>query len=194
VAAPIATPSVVATPSAPPSAPPVRRNPVVRPTPVNLAEPPQAEAGVARVRILVQGPKNATVRIDGVETAWFGELKELTPGKHVFEFIPPDDQCCVSEQRIERMLVASDGPDDFEFIRGRIDYRPATLHLTGPAGGTASCDVLGAFPVPTVQEIPVPDGPIRVTCHLFPPEGSADQPKQFDVTLNPGRTSMPLGQ
>lgn len=174
--------------------PPVRRAPASRPSPTPSQEVPEFQSGIARVRILVQGPKNATVRIDGVETAWFGELKELSPGKHLFEFLPPDDRCCVSEQRLERVLAPSDGPDDFEIIRGQIDYRPATLQLTQPAGGTASCGVLGQFPVPSVQEIPMPDGPIKVSCLLFPPAESPDPPKQFDVTLNPGRTSMPLGQ
>ncbi|HLV65414.1 MAG TPA: protein kinase [Polyangiaceae bacterium] len=153
-------------------------------------EPPP----LARVRILVDGPQNALVRIDGAEISWFGKIQELSAGMHTFEFIPPDDRCCEKGQTLRIDVRPSEGPNDVQTVRGRIEFRPAILDLRGPAGSTASCGPLGAFPVPGQQAITMTTPLLRVSCQLLPPPGSSEPPKEFDVTLKPGRLSTNLGQ
>ena len=94
--------------------------------------------------------------------------------------------------RIE--VQPSSGPGDVQTVRGRIEFRPAILDLRGPAGSSASCGPLGVFPVPSQQQIPISSPSVRVSCQLLPAPGSAEQPKEFDVTLKPGRLSTNLGQ
>jgi hypothetical protein len=46
------------------------------------------------VRIAVDGPQNATVRVDGADLRdWFG-TQNIAVGSRVFEFIPPNSECC----------------------------------------------------------------------------------------------------
>lgn len=189
-------PEVVSPASTAPAAPKTRLEPA--PKPVRVVAPPvpqvaEEEVGVARLRVVVLGPQNAKVRIDGVETPWFGKVHETTPGTHVFEFIAPDERCCISGGPDQRILPASEGPDDVTIIQGRIEWRPAILELSGPPGATVSCGVYGQFEVPSVNNVQLPDGPKRTRCQFFPPEGT-EPPKPFDVTLNPGETSAPLRQ
>jgi serine/threonine-protein kinase len=175
-----------------PEQPTFRPEVPVEPKPVD--KPPSAADGTGRVRILVDGPQSAIVRIDGTDTSWFGKIQELPAGGHTFEFIPPDDRCCVGSQTLRIEVQASSGPGDVQTVRGRIEFRPAILDLRGPAGSTASCGPLGAFPVPSQQQIPMSSPSVRVSCQLLPAPGSAEQPKEFDVTLRPGRLSTNLGQ
>ncbi|MEI9954536.1 MAG: hypothetical protein WDO74_37605 [Pseudomonadota bacterium] len=68
------------------SAPEVTRRPgrsATRPT------PSAAAPELATVRVLVDGPKNATVKVDGQEIVWFGPPHELSVGPHTFQFVPP---------------------------------------------------------------------------------------------------------
>jgi len=163
-----------------------------RPVPKPSAEP-EASLEPVRVRILVDGPQNAVVRIDGAESAWFGKVHELPAGEHSFEFVPPDEQCCERGQTL-RLRLAPSSSGEPQTVRGRIEFRPATLALRGVAGGTASCGTLGEFPVPSQHQIPMTVAIRRVRCQLIPPPGSAVPPKEFDVTLAPGRLSTNLGQ
>jgi serine/threonine-protein kinase len=188
--------------SAPPERPPPRvvspGQPDPRPDesaePKHPDKPPGTAEGMGRVRILVDGPQSAVVRIDGTDTAWFGKIQELPAGGHTFEFIPPDDRCCAGSQTLRIEVQPSTGPGDVQTVRGRIEFRPAILDLRGPAGSTASCGPLGVFPVPSQQQIPISSPSVRVSCQLLPAPGSAEQPKEFDVTLRPGRLSTNLGQ
>jgi hypothetical protein len=100
----------------------------------------------------------------------------------------------VRGQKLSVSVQASTGPADIQTVRGRIQFRPAMLDLRGPAGSTASCGPHGTFPVPSQQQIPMSSPFVRVSCQLLPAPGSADQPKEFDVTLKPGRLSTNLGQ
>jgi tRNA A-37 threonylcarbamoyl transferase component Bud32 len=170
----------------------VRR--AVRPSVRPAGSPEPSEDGMGRVQILVHGPQNATVRVDGAETPWFGKVQELKAGEHSFEFVPPDEQCCEPGKTIRVRVPAATGADDVFTVRGRIEFRPATLDLRGAPGTTASCGALGEFPVPSQHLIPMADAVRRVSCQLLPPPGSADPPKEFDVTLRPGRLSTNLGQ
>lgn len=157
-------------------------------------EPPPPVDGVGRVRILVDGPQSALVRIDGADTAWFGKIQELPAGAHTFEFVPPDDRCCKGGQVLTVHVPVSAGSGDIHTVRGRIEFHSASLDLRGPAGSTASCGPLGVFPVPSQQQIPMSTPVLRVSCQLLPAPGSAEPPKEFDVTLKPGRLSTNLGQ
>ncbi|HET9933517.1 MAG TPA: serine/threonine-protein kinase [Polyangiaceae bacterium] len=179
------------------ASPTTRRNVVPRPTPRPSAEPSDAAVlgeQLARVQIVVNGPQSATVRIDGRETPWFGKIQELTPGEHVFEFIPPDEQCCEPGQTLRVKVRPASGPADVQTVQGRIEFRPATFDIRGTAGSVVTCGALGEFPVPSQQQVPLRDGPRRVRCQFIPPPGSVDPPKEFDVTLRPGRLSTNLGQ
>jgi serine/threonine protein kinase len=203
VSAPLA-PSVAAPPlaAAPPTSagelpsalPVLPRSRPTRPTPRSSAEPEAAAEHNARVQVVVSGPQNATVRIDGVETPWFGKIQELSAGEHTFEFVAPNEQCCVPGKTMKIRVPPSAGPDDVHIVQGRIEFRPATLDLRGPVGSSASCGPLGEFPVPSQHAIPLTSAERRVRCQLLPPPGSAEPPKEFDVTLRPGRLSTNLGQ
>ncbi len=148
----------------------------------------------ARVQVVVSGPQNATVRIDGADTPWFGKIQELEPGEHTFEFVAPNEQCCLPGKTMKVRVPPSASPDDVHIVQGRIEFRPATLDLRGPPGSSASCGPLGEFPVPSQHAIPLTSAERRVRCQLLPPPGSAEPPKEFDVTLRPGRLSTNLGQ
>lgn len=187
---------VVSASAAPAPSSTARRSAIPRVVPRPSAEPPDATASEqpARVQIVVNGPQSATVRIDGKETPWFGMIQELSPGDHVFEFIPPDEQCCEPGQTLRVKVRPASGPADVQTVQGRIEFRPATFDIRGPAGSVVTCGALGEFPVPSQQQIPLRDGPRRVRCQFIPPPGSVDPPKEFDVTLRPGRLSTNLGQ
>ena len=179
-----------------PSAVPTRTAPVQRVLPRASAEVVDAgeSESIARVQILVNGPQSATVRVDGKETPWFGKIQELSPGEHQFEFIAPDEECCEPGQTLRVKLRPATGPGDVQTVQGRIEFRPATLDVRGPAGSVVSCGALGEFPVPSQRQVPLRDGPRRVRCQFIPPPGSTEPPKEFDVTLRPGRLSTNLGQ
>jgi len=168
------------------------RRPAVRPAPARSAsEPVAADGALARVKIVVDGPQSALVRIDGVETPWFGRIHELPAGEHVFEFDAPDEQCCEPGETLRVVVPPSEGPGDVHTVRGRIAFRPATLDLSGPVGATASCGDLGQFTM-APQQIPMSSAYRTVFCQLMPPPGSAEPPKEFDVTLKAGQLSTNL--
>jgi hypothetical protein len=147
---------------------------------------------VAPVRIAVDGPQNATVRVDGAELRdWFG-TQSLPVGQHVFEFIPPNRECCEAAQRLVVEILPPSGGEP-QRVRGRIGFKDATLDLRGTPGSRASCGVLGEFPVPSRQALPMTAAVRPARCTLIPPLGSDALPKEFDVTLSPGRLSSILG-
>jgi serine/threonine-protein kinase len=147
---------------------------------------------VAPVRIAVDGPQNATVRVDGAELRdWFG-TQSLPVGQHVFEFIPPNSECCEAAQRLVVEIRPSTGGEP-QRVRGRIGFKDATLDLRGTPGSRASCGELGEFPVPSRQVLPMTAAVRPARCTLIPPLGSDALPKEFDVTLSPGRLSSILG-
>lgn len=158
------------------------------------AEPKPKVEGLARVRILVEGPQNAVVRVDGTVTPWFGKIHEMPAGRHTFEFTPPDEVCCEDGPTLTLEVPVSGGPDDTFTVRGRIPFRPATLDFRGDPGESASCGALGVFHVPGQTQIDMTAALQTVHCQLLPAPGSGDPPKEFDVTLRPGRLSTNLGQ
>jgi hypothetical protein len=146
------------------------------------------------VRIAVDGPANATVLLDGAQLKdWFG-TQEIAVGTHVFEFIPPNTECCERGDRVTIDIHPPLGPDDLQKVRGKIAFKDSVMELHGPAGSRANCEELGEFPVPSHQNIPMTGARRGAHCTLIPPPGSGIPPKPFDVTLSPGRvSSVPPG-
>jgi serine/threonine protein kinase len=176
-------------PKPPPPKPAVRIGPP-RPT----ASASEVESQMATVRILVDGPRNASVVVDGTKLdSWFGQ-RTMSVGPHVFEFVPPNSECCKSGQRLEVEVHPPAHPGDVQIVKGRIEFKPATVEFTGTVGSSATCgDLGGPFSVPSRHTFPM-DSPARaVHCTVLPPPTSGLSPKEFDVTLSPGRVSTISG-
>jgi len=148
---------------------------------------PSAAVELATVRVLVDGPKNATVKVDGQEIVWFGPPHELTVGTHTFEFVPPNEECCVAPQTMTVNVIRPNDPAEVQTVRGTIEFKPALLEFQGPPGTTASCGELGSFNVPSQQKIRMSTASLHAHCTLLAPPTSGLPPKEFDVTLSPGR-------
>jgi serine/threonine-protein kinase len=149
--------------------------------------PSAAVTETATVRVLVDGPKNATVKVDGQEIVWFGPPHELTVGVHTFEFVPPNEECCVAPQTMTVNVTRPSDPSEVQTVRGTIEFKPALLEFQGLPGTTASCGELGSFNVPSQQKIRMATASLHAHCTLLSPPTSGLPPKEFDVTLSPGR-------
>ncbi|HTQ07888.1 MAG TPA: serine/threonine-protein kinase [Polyangiaceae bacterium] len=173
------------------------RKPPMRPSvvlPARSAASAAPEPATASVRIAVDGPANATVRVDGKELSdWFG-TQQIPVGTHVFEFIPPNTECCDTGDRVTVDIHAPAGPDDLQKVRGRIAFKDAVIEFHGPPGSRASCSELGEFDVPSHHSFGMTTAVRRGSCTMIPPEGTGLPVKAFDVTLSPGRvSSVPPG-
>lgn len=142
---------------------------------------------LATVRVLVDGPKSATVKVDGREIVWFGPPHELTVGPHTFQFVPPNDECCVAPQTMTVNVTRPNSPGEVQTVRGTIEFKPALIEFHGEPGTTASCGELGSFSVPGQQKIRMATATLRAHCTLLSPPTSGLPPKEFDLTLSPGR-------
>jgi serine/threonine-protein kinase len=171
-----------------PATPPPRRGAARSPN----TRPAPSAGVVARVpvRITVDGPQSATVRVDGTELDdWFSP-QQLEVGTHSFEFVPPNNGCCDEGQTLTVEIVPQDTPGKIQTVRGKIAFKDAVLEISGAPGARASCPELGGtFPVPSRQTFAMGAASRSVTCTLIPPAGSGLPPKEFDVTLSPGRVS-----
>jgi len=176
---------IAATASAEPRRTPeiVRRPGHVSPRPTASAPLPE----LATVRVLVDGPKNAMVKVDGQEIVWFGPPHELTVGAHTFQFVPPNEECCVAPQTMVVNVVRPNNPGEVQTVRGTIEFKPALIEFQGLPGTTASCGELGSFSVPGQQKIRMTTAALQARCRLISPPTSGLPPKEFDLTLSPGR-------
>jgi hypothetical protein len=154
----------------------------------NVPKPPVAgeEPVRALVKIVVDGPQNAVVTLDGVVVDWFGPPREITVGPHTFEFQPKSPDCCEPGQKLT-VEIRPPKEGEVQTVQGRIPFKSATLELSGPPGSSATCGELGTFPVPSRQSLPMNAAQKKVRCTLLPPPGSPVPPKEFDGTLSPGR-------
>jgi eukaryotic-like serine/threonine-protein kinase len=174
-------------PRPPPPKPAVRFGP---PRPTASAVSDQT----ATVRILVDGPRNASVVVDGVKLdSWFGQ-RTLSVGPHKFEFLPPNTECCKAGQVLNVDVRPPSQPGDVQIVKGRIEFKPAVVEFSGTVGSSATCGELGGpFSVPSRHSFPM-DSPSRAAhCTVLPPPTSGLSPKEFDVTLSPGRVSAISG-
>ena len=152
-----------------------------------VAEAPKEplESGTASVRVVVNGPANATVMVDGQPfDNWFGSALDLPSGEHTFEFRPPNTECCKGP--VTKTVNIRAGED--QTVRGVIAWNPATLEFKGSPLSTASCGEVATFNAPGTVVIPMQKASQKARCTVYPAPGSGDAPKQFDVDLTPGRT------
>ena len=154
---------------------------------VHQAPTASAVTETATVRVLVDGPKSATVKVDGQEIVWFGPPHELTVGPHTFEFVPPNEECCVAPQTMTVNIVRPNDPTEVQTVRGTIEFKPAIIDFQGSPGTTVSCGELGSFNAPSQQKIRMATASLHAHCTLLPPPTSGQPPKEFDLTLSPGR-------
>jgi serine/threonine-protein kinase len=154
---------------------------------VRVAPVASAVTETATVRVLVDGPKSATVKVDGQEIAWFGPPHELTVGPHTFEFVPPNEECCVAPQTMTVNIARPNDPTEVQTVRGTIEFKPAIIDFQGSPGTSASCGELGSFNVPSQQKIRMATASLHAHCTLLAPPTSGQPPKEFDLTLSPGR-------
>ena len=144
-----------------------------------------AESGTASVRVVVNGPANATVTVDGQPfDNWFGGALDLSAGEHTFEFRPPNTECCKGP--VVKTVNIRAGEE--QTVRGVIAWNPATLEFKGAPLSTASCGEVATFNAPGSVVIPMQKASQKARCTVYPAPGSGDAPKQFDVDLTPGRT------
>ncbi len=152
-------------------------------------KPEPTEVKTRRVRILVSGPQNAKVMIDGVARSnWFFEKYDLPVGPHRFEFIPPDAVCCEGKSVQEVNVVADEAGEGPMVIRGVIRFKDARVQFASPSGAVATCGSLGKVTAPGTLLVRMERARLTGRCTILPPPGSPDAPKEIDVTLQPGRT------
>ncbi|HEX2881047.1 MAG TPA: serine/threonine-protein kinase [Polyangiaceae bacterium] len=191
-------------PSKPPEAPPVARR-----DPTKLVTPPAeaiAEAvrspkllprlGVKqaqkklpprRVGVRITGAMGGSLKIDGQAKEWFGVQHELEPGEHLFEFVPPDDTCCVAQ--VQRVLIKEG--EGVQQVVGHLAFRDAVLLASSEPALEVRCPTLFAGVLRTPGEISVPmaGGSVTGNCNVTSlSEGSV--PVKKTVTLRAGQTTQ----
>ncbi len=166
--------------------PPVaRRNP--RPTP--SATTGQAPAGETRqVSIRITGAGGGSVKIDGALVPWFGVVHEVPVGPHAFEFIPPNDSCCLATRR----TIDVPPGEGVHVVVGSIPFKNASFSVRTPEGEgwTVSCPTLfaGQLTAPARRSIPMSQAEVTGSCMISSPvEGSSAVQKV--VTLRAGQTT-----
>jgi serine/threonine protein kinase len=166
---------------------PTRRRPRKAP---KATEPPKEgveASGTGSVLVLVKGPANATVLVDGqLLENWFGSPHDLPAGDHSFEFRPPNNGCCEETPVIKTVTVR---PGESLTVSGTIAFKPATLEFKGPQLSTALCGEVATFNGPGQKVINMQKASLHTVCNVIPAPGSSEAPKAFDVDLIPGRTS-----
>lgn len=183
VAGPVKAPALGAPRGSAAPVAPVRK----KPRRSKVVEPPkEVDEGTASVTVVVNGPQNATVLVDGHPFAnWFGVAHDLSAGEHTFEFRPPNTDCCVGPA-FKTVTLRAGEP---QVIKGVIAWRPATLEFRGSPLSTASCGEVASFNAPGAVVIPMQSALQRAHCTVIPAPQSGESPKAFDVELSPGRTS-----
>jgi len=169
-------------PDAPPNS--TRRGGSRRP----VAEEPGV--GSRDVVVVITGAMGGTVRIDGEPVQWFGDVHHsLTLGPHEFEFVAPDNTCCVSSKRRVN-VVPGDGPQQ---VNGEIPFLDAILRVTAEDGqsGQISCPKLfpGEQRFPGEIHITMSRATLPGTCTLRS-EASSAPPQKTEVTLRAGQIQV----
>ncbi len=149
-------------------------------------------ATTASVQVVVSGPANATVLMDGQPFEnWFGVPHDIPVGEHSFVFKPPSEECCEQPEPMFVTIKAPDGTGQPQVVRGTIKWKPATLEFRGPPLSTAACpEVALSFAKSGEQrQINMQKARLRFKCTVNPSPESGQPPIQVDVELTPGRTS-----
>lgn len=170
---------------------PVRPRPWRAP-PASSAEsdPLGAGEGSAKTRqlsIRITGASGGSVKIDGREVPWFGQVNEVSVGPHVFEFLPPNDSCCSATKR-QVDVPAGEG---VFVVMGSVPFKDAIFIARTPEGEewTVSCPTLfgGALTAPGRRSIPLSQPEVTGSCLLSNALGGNAGRKS--VTLRAGQTS-----
>jgi serine/threonine-protein kinase len=150
-------------------------------------EPPVATT--RSVQVVVVGPQNATVVIDGETFAnWFGALHDLEVGPHSFVFKPPSEECCEQPPPMVVDIRPADASGKPQVVQGTIKWKPATLEFKGGALSTASCPEVGvSFSRSGEQhQVNMTKARQKLLCTVNP---FGEPPIQVDVDITPGRIS-----
>ncbi|HTM45308.1 MAG TPA: serine/threonine-protein kinase [Polyangiaceae bacterium] len=140
-----------------------------------------------KVEVRITGAMGGTLKIDGQPKEWFGAQHELQAGEHIFEFVPPDETCCVPETQ---HVLIEEG-DGVQQVVGHLAFRPATLEAPSKLGLEVRCPTL--FPevlrAPGERSIPMGHASASGSCTLtIPGEGSV--PVEKAVTLRAGQSTQ----
>ncbi|MEM1030767.1 MAG: serine/threonine-protein kinase [Myxococcota bacterium] len=102
--------------------------------------PPETNDGTRRVRFAVH-PGGATLRVDGVETPWFGNVVTLPVGPHEIWSNVIGAQCCNASRRTVTITPAPpDDPDAVQTVQVSVQIKDAAIALSeAPAGQTVTC-------------------------------------------------------
>jgi eukaryotic-like serine/threonine-protein kinase len=189
------TPLVTSVPS-----PPIekQRAPVVKPPRVRRVARPAggpstadpAEGNSRLVSVSVTGAVGGTVKIDGKERPWFGGVThELAVGPHLFEFVPPNEDCCTPTSQ----TVVIEPGESVLAVVGRIPFKAAGIGVTHPdsQGWLLSCPTLfaGSLPLPGRRSVHMSRVEADGTCTLSSSEEGAVT-RSKEVVLQAGNTTL----
>jgi serine/threonine-protein kinase len=175
-------PSRLATPAAE-AVPNTVRSPKLLPR----LKPAQKKLAPRRVAVRITGAMGGSLKIDGQAKEWFGVQHELEPGEHLFEFVPPDDTCCVAQA--QRVLIKEG--DGLQQVVGHLAFRDAVLLASSELALEVRCPTLfaGALRTPGEISVPMAGGSVTGNCNVTPlSEGSV--PVKKAVTLRAGQTTL----
>jgi hypothetical protein len=139
------------------------------------------------VGVRITGAMGGSLKIDGQAKEWFGVQHQLEPGEHLFEFVPPDDTCCVAQ--VQRVLIKEG--EGLQQVVGHLAFRDAVLLASSEPALEVRCPTLFAGVLRTPGEISVPMSGASVSgnCNVTPlSEGSV--PVKKAVTLRAGQTTL----
>lgn len=149
--------------------------------------PPQKKLPPRMVGVRITGAMGGSLKIDGQAKEWFGVQHELEPGEHLFEFVPPDETCCVAQA--QRVLIKEG--EGVQQVVGHLGFRDAVLLAQSEPALEVRCPTLFAGTLRTPGEISVPmaGGSVTGNCNVTPlSEGSV--PVKKTVTLRAGQTTL----
>jgi serine/threonine-protein kinase len=179
-------PTVTRAPESPESsAKTAERAPAKRPK--AIAPAPVRARGTRQVQVHIRGAAGR-LRIDGVETPWYGRSHALSVGPHVLEFVPPNTECCTAPPPKTIEVVPGEG---IQQESGEIRFKDAVVSFSGPAGAEASCAELAAHLSPGAsRSVQMTTTELTVSCTVFPPPAEGADPKTQELTLRPGGAAI----
>lgn len=144
-------------------------------------------AATRRVSVRITGASGGSVKIDGREMEWFGQVNEVPVGSHTFEFLPPNDSCCSATRR-QVDVPAGDG---VLVVVGTIPFKDATFIAKTPENEAwnVSCPTLFAGSLRGSGRRSIPLSQVEVTGSCLVSNPKAGEAGQKLVTLRAGQTS-----
>lgn len=151
------------------------------------AELPPPELRAVSVRLT--GAVGGSVRIDGKERPWFGVTHQLEVGEHAFEFVPPDETCCVGSKKTV-LVEPGEGP---QLVVGSVAFKDAAVAVEAEAaaGWSLSCPSLFAGPLelPGRRTVVLHQVKVSGTCTVSKAEEGFTARRRV-VTLRAGQTTV----